>query len=155
MIFQTQDAIDKILRGEKTQSRRLRKSTEQVVCDEQGNVIGVKVNGRWKWRVGQTRAIQPGRGKPSVARIRITDIRREDARDISWQDALAEGYANEVDFWMVWTSMHDKEYVRGLTEENRYASFVESVWVMGLKQRPAERYQCWALTFELVREGAP
>jgi len=46
---------------------------------------------RTKWRVGNTYAVQPGRGKCGVARIRVTGIRRERLQSISKNDALAEG----------------------------------------------------------------
>ena len=41
--------------------------------------------------IGKTYAVQPGRGKPAAARIRITDIRQERLQDISEDDAQAEG----------------------------------------------------------------
>ena len=47
--------------------------------------------GAMKWQVARTYAVQPGRGKKSVGRIRITKIRRERLGDISDEDCFAEG----------------------------------------------------------------
>ena len=47
---------------------------------------------RLKWKVGKTYAVQPGRGKKAVGRIRIMKIRRERLWDIKPEDIIAEGY---------------------------------------------------------------
>lgn len=46
---------------------------------------------RRKWQVGNTYAVQPGRGKKQVGRIRLLTIRQERLQDISEADAIAEG----------------------------------------------------------------
>jgi hypothetical protein len=46
---------------------------------------------RIKWAVGRTYAVQPGRGKKQIARIRLTGIRQEYVQDITEADAIAEG----------------------------------------------------------------
>ena len=48
---------------------------------------------RVQWEIGRTYAVQPGRGKPAVARIRITNIRQERLCDITAADARAEGFS--------------------------------------------------------------
>lgn len=57
--------------------------------------VSVYRNGvhRWKWRIGNTYAVCPGRGKRQVARIRLTGIRCEAVGSISNEDAMAEGVA--------------------------------------------------------------
>jgi hypothetical protein len=160
-------------------------------------------NNRTKYQVGQTQAVQPGRTKPAIywrysditgtgyevlqqpyspelsnwgwkqLRIRITDIRREDVRDISAPDARAEGF-NASDFLadsvydslQVWTKMHDPAFQFWFD-----ARIVDFMWgnnkrelkqglagvggwdtcLAAIKQRPAERYQAWALTFVVVK----
>jgi hypothetical protein len=100
MIFQA--TLDKVLSGEKTQTRRVVKSGEDIYPENRswrGNgeyytqpteVYNFLTN-RVKYQVGKTYAIQPGRGKKAVGRIRITAIRRENLQDITEEDARAEG----------------------------------------------------------------
>ena len=73
MIFQ--HTVEAVLNGTKTQTRRVVKENQDLWFDE-GNYV-VYENGRAKYRVGNTYAVQPGRCKKAVARIRITDIRQE------------------------------------------------------------------------------
>jgi hypothetical protein len=76
MIFQ--HAWQQALDGTKTQTRR----TRPPCCT-----------------VGQPVAVQPGRGKHAVGRIRVTAIRYcERAGDISEEDARAEGFADAAAF---------------------------------------------------------
>jgi hypothetical protein len=150
MIFQ--HTWQKVLSGEKTQTRRIVKPGQyqrrdfdlpgapivQVAHTKNGVVgTGTPV----VYNVGSTYAVQPARTAKAIARIRILSIRREDVRDISADDAFREGYGGIVDFLRVWTSMHDK-------------SAVEFPNLRYLYDRPAEHYQAWVLTFELVKGGA-
>ena len=103
MIFKPELA-QKILSGEKTQTRRLVKDSEKCLD-------GITVSKTWvhkiigaaptdhrawipyhlKWQVGRDYAIQPGRGKKAIGRLRLLSIRREFLQDISEKDARAEG----------------------------------------------------------------
>ena len=141
-------------------------STQRITAIETGH--------RYVAQVGHTYAVQPGRNKAGVwwwpelrewfdgggtgvypdgfvpLRIRITDIRREDAREISREDALAEGFtgvALKYDFLHVWCGMHDKA-AQGHILETDTDSLLPPMW---LNERPAERYDCVAYTFEVVR----
>lgn len=62
--------LPKVLDGTKTQTRR-RSS---------------------RYRAGHDYAIQPGRGKRAVGRLRVLAVRRERICDISEDDAIAEGF---------------------------------------------------------------
>lgn len=161
--------IDKVLSGQKTQTRRLVKpddtelikplDTDLVFSEgdklftfykatETRDITSVERNGRHIYNVGQTYAVQPGRGKPAVARIRITDIRCEDVREISAEDAKAEGFESVTHFLLVWTQMHDsKIYNRYPTTGQISLALEQGV----IQDHPANRYQAWALTFELVQ----
>lgn len=168
MIFQH---ADKVLSGEKTQTRRIVKPGDiglirqvegyeikdggdhiyqslPVDVANTATITAVNRNGRRLWYVGQSVAVQPGRGQKSVGRIEITGIRREDVRSISYEDAIAEGFKSRDEFIALWIAMHDKQLNINwpiLTD----ATFKRSL----LQGRPAERYQAWVLEFKLV-EGA-
>lgn len=154
MIFQ--HTIDKVLSGEKTQTRRIVKPGDVRVCVESpfGGWQPVKITGIGKynqsiirWEIGNTYALQRGRGVKAEGRIRITGIRREDVRDISEADVKAEGFASYEHFVQTWSYMHDAAACRE-------ADKLKGIHICGAaRTRPAERYQAWAITFELVKES--
>lgn len=132
-----------VLDGRKTQTRRIVKPTDIYVKHVvTGEIVAVLRNGRQTYTVGKTYSVQPGRGKKSIGRIRITGIRQEDVREISDADVVAEGFrvsespsVNRGEFLRTWCAMHDP----GTPSCARHV----------LKTRPAERYQAWVLEFEL------
>lgn len=173
MIFQ--HTWEKVLSGEKTQTRRIVKpktvfpsnmrSTDNTDGDWMwhGKVFTASAckpgTGYWglgyteariKYEVGKTYAVQPGRGKKAVARIRILSIRREDVREISGQDVKAEGFDNRVAFMNVWLQMHDPE-IYEIYRDYRFPHQEYKQAAPFLRSRPAERYDAWALTFEVVK----
>lgn len=116
MIFQ--HTWQTVLDGKKTQTRRIVKPGEELVGFAPGmpriSYSVIKGN-HVKWKIGRTYAVQPGRGKKAVGRIRITDIRQERLRNISHDDIEAEGiphdlydYAHEhrAAFWQLWDSIY-------------------------------------------------
>lgn len=166
MIFQTTNAIDKILRREKTQTRRIIKGHVPEICDGFIRAVYLSQGCPPVYEVGHTYAVQPGRTKralwwymhptmgpmawsdnapqtlwPSAKplRIRILSIRREDVRNISNEDVRAEGYPHTRDFLHAWCAMHDPVLERTLWGEEK------------LMARPADHYQAWALTFEVAQ----
>jgi len=67
MIFQ--HTWQQVLDGSKTQSRRLVKPNERLLTDRQGKPwVDMALNGhdRRKWYIGQTIAVQPGRGQFAI-----------------------------------------------------------------------------------------
>jgi hypothetical protein len=118
MIFQY--TWEKVLAGQKTQTRRIKKPGETLWHRNDGADFVTDGNGRKKWQVGKTYAVQPGRGKPGIGRIRITAILEERVQDITREDAVAEGCAawppsedlNGLiigpvgDFMALWNSIH-------------------------------------------------
>ncbi|MEL6268745.1 MAG: ASCH domain-containing protein [Chloroflexota bacterium] len=104
MIFQ--HTLENVLSGKKTQTRRVAKPTDDAVRDDNGSITAVLVNGRKKWQVGKTYAVQPGRNLPSVARIEITALEYEPIQNVSHEDAIAEGYTSRVEFLQAWQRIH-------------------------------------------------
>ena len=91
------------------------------------------------------------------ARIRILRIWREDVREISESDARAEGgsFAPKYEFLQIWTDMHDPEIDNNSSMScslvTEYDPNQPNHCPMFLRRRPVERYDAWALEFELVR----
>ncbi len=135
MIFAS-GLCDRVLDGSKTQTRRLIKPGE-VARIHPRRVVDL--NGRTKWQVGRTYAVQPGRGKRAVGRIRITRIRTERLQDIRPEDVVAEGFGR-------WRGMHQ---AANMTE-------LSMMWDR-LHTQPGTRWDdnplVWVLEFELVERG--
>ena len=148
MLFK-RELVEKILMKWKWQTRRLRKPGEEpgepiydTYWDRYSYTHVTSPNGRVKWKVGSTYAVQPGRGQKQVARFRLLKIREEDVRGISNEDAFAEGFpvcAARYWFLKTWCGFHDKPGLKCL--------HVDDDW---LEERPVNRYRAWALDFELV-----
>ena len=99
-------SIERILAGEKTQTRRLVQPgdvlVEQTVYNRRGHV---------RWRIGRSYVIQPGRGLHGIGHhIRINNIFREHLQDITQAAALAEGIRGStnpiVTFAQIWDSIY-------------------------------------------------
>jgi hypothetical protein len=112
MIFQ--HTLQQVLAGTKTQTRRLSKPEHAAVRDDAGTITAVTHNGRVKWRVGGTYAVQPSRNAAGVARIRVTSLHREAAQSISHDDAVAEGYTDAAAFRAGWTRIHGADKLDAL-----------------------------------------
>lgn len=96
--------IDLVLSGQKTQTRRPIKCGETY--DETLKAIRSRAGRRITYRVGKTYAVQPGRGQPAIARMRITNVRQEPLAAITTADAIAEGYDSREEFLTIWRTMH-------------------------------------------------
>lgn len=163
MIFQ--HTWQKVLTGEKVQTRRLVKPRQ--IFEERTEfglppavfTVSNASDPRPKvlYEVGKTYAVQPGRGKAAVARIRILSIRREDVREISDEDVRAEGFSSAARFFDTWVCMHDKKLAQEIGHwfvARRVAVDSESaanIYYWQMRERPTERYDAWVLTFELVK----
>jgi uncharacterized protein YhfF len=164
MLFKP-ELCEKILKGEKTQTRRIKKSGERFVDYLPGGKA-VFTERRTKWVVGQTYAICPGRGKPAVGRIRLLDIREERVKDISEADAIVEGVdKNCPGDWQNCPGCLDLkrcdaegEYIRYPVELNEsYQAFSAAESFLSLwnsiytkpGQRVEDNPEVWVLVFEL------
>ena len=160
MIFQ--HTWQQVLDGTKTQTRRLVKPYQTLEVDENYYPDGVyewKSGGgaRTVYLVGNTYAVQPGRGQRAVGRIRITGLRREDVREISDEDVKGEGFSSGDEFLKAWVSMHDKDVTidnrnHAIWKQAKVTTYMEPL-EHGLPSRPADRYDAWVIEFELVKEA--
>ncbi|MFQ3534436.1 MAG: hypothetical protein SNJ58_01030 [Aggregatilineales bacterium] len=114
--------LESVLKGTKSQTRRLIKAGEWLSAD--GTSI-LTASGRRLYQVGKTYAVQAGRGKRAVARIRITGLRRERVGAISMEDAHAEGFPSSQMFLAAWRAIH------GLN-----ADLLAEVWVISFYIEP-------------------
>ncbi len=98
MIFKN-ELCAKVLNGEKTQTRRLFREGDYTWLAP--GSAGVRIdevcdrNHRLKWQVGQSYAVQSGRGKKAIGRFELLAIRGEALQDITAQDAIAEGWPRD------------------------------------------------------------
>jgi hypothetical protein len=140
MLFKP-ELVTLILAGAKTQTRRMVRPDDctpsawkaalgdwfpvEVAWKDGDSVQAVIGDGpRLRYGVNQTYAVQPGRGKHAVGRIRIVAIRYcARAGDISEDDARAEGFENAAQFREVYGRLNGAAAL----------------------DRP-----CWALTFAVV-----
>ena len=131
MIFQ--HTIEAVLSGKKTQTRRVVKAGQEATLWDSAIVLVTMGNGSAKYALGGEYAVQPGRGKKSVARIVVTAIRQEHVQDITEEDALAEG-------------CDDLNYYESARDE--YMVLWDSIQPSG--RRWADNPEVWVIEFELV-----
>lgn len=162
------ELLAKVLAGEKTQTRRPVKP-EHFYGAPEGKFTPGGVYRKSKdpltphgavWHLNQDYAVCPGRGKKQVGRIRIISIRCEDVRNISVDDARAEGFEGPGEFLNAWCGFYDKR-ARWEFDPQRVDYWINTGkrrelvgWDTVLKiisARPAELYQAWVIAFELVR----
>ena len=147
MIFKP-DSIALIEQGIKTQTRRPVKDSEigwhpGYPTDAPTSEVRFGTHDRIKWQVGRTYAVCPGRGKPSVGRIKLLAIRREPVNAIMDDDARAEGLV--LDATGNGYRYGDME-LQGGTAGQAY------LWLWStLYHRSDLTELCWVLSFELVK----
>ena len=181
MLFK-KEMLPKIAADVKTQTRRpVRDNAFEVVEDGQIRKVMLGAQMRVKWEVGRDYGCQPGRGMHTVKwwpstkavairefypaaslinavplRIRITRIRKEDAREISGADVLAEGFTSVWEFLRTWIEFYDDYAVRSIENADGVrvtpGAAVEKIGF--LKTRPDYLYQCWVLDFEVCKDNA-
>lgn len=123
MIFSS--TFNKVMDGTKTQTRRPVK------------------NEKPPWETGKTYAVQPGRGKKSAGRLKVTKIRREKLIDISIVDCIAEG---------IETTPGEEEGAHVPEHRERFAELWNSLYAKtdyAWSMNP----EVWVLEFELVEKS--
>lgn len=113
MIFRPELA-EKVLSGEKTETRRIVKEGEtSEAC---------------RYVPGRDYAVQPGRRRRAIGRIAITDVRREKLGEITHEGALREGFSTVRAFLDYWRRLHGPA---SLDPE-------QEVWVINFELEPDE-----------------
>jgi hypothetical protein len=107
MLFKP-ELLAKVLSGEKTQTRRARKDTHIFDGFRVVNLRDVTKRPITLWRIGQTYAACPGRGKVQQGRILIKSIDFQRLSEISEADARREGFANRDEFFAAWDTINGK-----------------------------------------------
>jgi len=93
-----------VLRGEKTETRRLAKKGDYIGM--YGDLFEWKDKGaRMIYRLGYTVAIIPGRGKKATGRARIIGLRIEPLLAISEEGARAEGVSDRGEYLALWDKL--------------------------------------------------
>jgi hypothetical protein len=125
LIFRPELAA-KVKSGDKTQTRRLlvpyetAKHGEKIVRGARGARVRkqhstVTVAGRlWlacRYETEHSYAVQPGRGREAIARLRVTDVRHERLGEITAEDARREGFKRKgfgstAMFEEYWAKLH-------------------------------------------------
>jgi hypothetical protein len=146
-----------ILDGEKTKIRRPVREGDRLHSIgnfENGKPIApdyyVGNDSRIRWKTWRVYAVQPGRGKKAVGRIRITGIRREWLDDISPEDCLAEGIQEIPNQWG--TPWYRCPGLEGGWKSSRAAfrALWDSIYE-GTEFEFAANPEVWVLMFEVVR----
>lgn len=96
------DLAEKVIASQKTVTRRPRTGS---------NPSGKP--GGWedepcRYKAGKTYAVQPGRGKKAIGRIRVLSVRPELMTDLDDDEARLEGFANTREFTAKWLSIYGK-----------------------------------------------
>lgn len=87
---------EQVLSRDKTQTRRLKKPGDELRRTDGGiPYIYNTITKRIRYCGGRDYAVQPGRSKHGLGKIRITDIRMEKLQKMSLMDAMAESILPE------------------------------------------------------------
>ncbi len=162
MIFKS-GLCDKVLSGEKTQTRRVKKEGEYFVGGPFTRVMVEKQNlykmSRIKWMTGRTYAVQPGRGEKAVGRIKLLAIREEPLQNISDDDAKQEGIKGYVMQGSGGGSNPQMVYPAFLDKDGgfpRASQAFEALWD-SINKKPGTRWvdnpTVWTLTFQCIAES--
>ena len=91
------EMVEKVLAGEKTETRRLVKYKDgrEVPC---------------RYAVGGDYALQPGRTEPGVpgVRLRVLSVSREHLGQMEHGKALREGFTGTGEFFRYWGGLHGR-----------------------------------------------
>lgn len=159
-----QHTWEKVVSGDKTQTRRIVTKTQGISAHAEGTVVTYHSVGNCK--VGGVYSVMPARGVKGlrkVADIEITRIRREDVREITESDAVAEGFTSKFKFLETWCEINNPAAFRELDQElshtirstpkqDRQNEIQHTIaqWLHHLTHHAPARYDAWALDFRVI-----
>ena len=135
--------IQKIRNGITTQTRRKRMYSDVRVINRHKQVIAI----RGKYKLGETYTGTQLLGyRVDGVRFRVTHLRFEDVRRISFDDVRLEGYILPHELLTDWCAKYDKDALPLL---------LTAIWrprqnAEELYNRPDKRYQSLVIGFEVV-----
>jgi len=133
MIF-TKENIDKIEKGIKIQTRRIRKRYEYATNTLSDGTIPlnapkifcVRTSGnKLKWQVGKEYSVQENRTSKGGSKIKLTEIGLEKLLDITDKDAKKEGHKTRNEFLTEFYAINKRYFKAGTNPE---------VWVLTFKK---------------------
>lgn len=153
MIFQ--HTWESVLSGRKSQTSRIWKDDYFFPSDYYDKTIYNHLLSLKSWdagkprtlyRVGQTLAVQPARGKKAIARIKVLELAKRDVRNFDALDIAYEGFDTRLDFYKVWVGMHFPAYLK-LLEDNYVTS---DWWLDATRGQVANHWTALVIRFELL-----
>ena len=161
--------------GQKTQTRRPCHPGDMLASTGKFKTVFWE-KGRRRYETGRDYAVQTARGGTVRAfypdtkilipleeqasmesrwrtlNIKVLDIWMEDVRDISHEDAIAEGFgggAPKYEFLSTWTGFYDPPMMSQIFN-TEYDPNTPNHCPLFLWDRPKELYMAWALKFEVL-----
>lgn len=102
MMF-TEPLVAKIVKGEKTQTRRQISPNPRSPWREPGGMAHARV---WTYPVGKVFTVNPGRGVPRVAECEVVERRLQALDDLTDAEAQAEGFTHRAAFFEAWRKIN-------------------------------------------------
>lgn len=130
-----------VMTGAKTQTRREKHPGDTAIMKD-GKIVAVERNKRLLWEIGRSYAVQPGRGKPGIGRVWLTEIRGQNLWDISDKDIC-----DELGCPTTWPGPGPEPYQRNLWAA--FATLWDSINRRG--HQWSDNPKVWALTIELPK----
>lgn len=113
---------------------------------------------RCRFQLGQSYAVQPGRGRAARGRVLVTDVRAELAGDVTFDAARAEGFRTRDEWRCAWVRRHDARWCAQLSAYSAEGDLVAEPGDEVLLERFAERHAdrpVWAITFRVDTSHVP
>lgn len=105
-----------------------------------------------RYKIGHDYAVQPGRGKVAIARLKVLELREERVGQITHQDAKAEGFRNAAAFKAYWVSLYDAKWIKECEANRDGEPLAEFDLCERFNAKHAHKLVT-VITFELVQDA--